>query len=350
MIWEDFFPQGTAVMALPNWDRPKLYLPSQSLYQRWKGSSLCPNPQANKDAFLHLPSPLGRYLSRAKAAAGLLPLQKASTSDVLPIQEFVGDALPQFSWMVMLLGAPGPAQKITFQLWDAQSNIVGYLKYSDIPLACQRIEQEYQVLSNITQGPTPLKYGSLGTGKALLTSPISGKYIAAKLPPDNRLLQFLQGLIVSDPVPLSDHPWFHRVKDRAEKILLRSLEALKNRDWPIALQHGDLLPSNLLLTPGGNICAIDWEYGYLKGFPYMDLTCYILEVSAFYYHWSPLQAMQYIVEFLCRPGWPNLTSPEAEAIVRLTAWQSYQQFLKDGHSSAGPFQPWLKSVWQCELS
>ncbi len=349
MMWEKFFPQGTTVMALPDWDKPKLYLPSKSLYQRWKGSSLCPTPQHPKTSFLPLPSSLCRYLWRAKAAIGLLPLQKASLSEVLPIKEFVGDTIPQFHWMVMLLGAPGPAQKITCQLWDAQSNIVGYLKYSDIPLACQRIEQEYSVLSKITQGPKPLKYGSLGTGKALLTSPISGKYIAAKLPPDNRLVQFLQSLILSEPVPLKDHPWFHNVKDRLEKNLARSLEALKNRDWPITLQHGDLLPSNLLLTPEGKICAIDWEYGYLKGFPYMDLTCYILEVSAFYYHWSPSQAMQYVVEFLCQPVWPNLTRPEAEAIVRLTAWQSYQQFLKDGHSSADPFQPWLRSVWQCEL-
>lgn len=348
--WEKFFHRGTRAIALPNWERPRLYVPAETFWQRWKGSFLCPYPKPKTYKFLYLPPKVGRLLQRVKAALGLLPARIGDARRQLLVDEFVRDALPDFQWAAISVGVPGNAQKLTLQLWDSKNQIVGYLKYGENPLACERLAREYRVLSRVSQDPIPLKFGTLGRGKALLITPVFGKHITpTQLPPSPEIVSYLYGLTVSDPVPLEAHPWVNAFRTDAEPHALQWLEALRNRRWSVVAFHGDFSPWNILQTRGGKIAAIDWEYGSPEGFPYMDLTYYLLQVAYWYLNWSPGKAMEYAVEFLSHASDAKLTVAEAEAIVRLTAYQGYRLMLEDGHLLDEPPQNWRRKVWTHEL-
>ncbi len=351
MRWDRFFTRGTPVIALPDWNEPRLFVPAQNFWQRWKGSSLCPPPSAKPDA-IALPPKLGRLLYRIQVALGQSPMQIAcrKKSGSIDIQGFVREIFPEFSWAVFSVGVPGKAQKITAQLWNDRHQVIGYLKYSRKPIACDRIAREYAVLSQLQVQPRPLKFGPLSKGTALLIEPIPGKHISSgTLPPEPEILTLLDQYAIAKPVPLNEHPWVQSFQQTADPFALKWLDALGNRPWPIVALHGDFSPWNLLRSPNGKIFAIDWEYGLAEGFPYLDLAYYILQVAYWSLKWSPIQAFEYAVEFLSSRSGPNLTLAEAKAIVRLSAYQGYQFMLEDGHSLEEQPQYWRSKVWEHEL-
>ena len=63
MSWDEFFPPGTRVLALPSWRRPRLYLPACPLSQRWNRSKLYPASRWSARLY--------RLSLRAAAAAGM---------------------------------------------------------------------------------------------------------------------------------------------------------------------------------------------------------------------------------------------------------------------------------------
>jgi thiamine kinase-like enzyme len=112
------------------------------------------------------------------------------------------------------------------------------------------------------------------------------------------------------------------------------------------VRHGDFAPWNLLGGSDGKLRAIDWEYGSPKGFPYLDLAHYILQVAALIYRWSPSKALHYTIHYLTDQPWPALKAAEAEAITRLTAYHLHRQALEDGHAQDAPGQAWRRAVWE----
>jgi hypothetical protein len=339
MDWEAFFPAGTPVVALPSWDNPRLYMAAQDPLRRWEGSAFYPAFRPHARFY--------RLLLRARAAVGLVAVRVAQ-SEGWPVGAFIQAAPPHISSVAAQVGTPGPAQKITVQLSAEGGKVVGYLKYAEKAVACKRLQQEYEVLSGLPQGigPRPLRYGSLGKGLALHTTPVQGKLLPAKLPPVAGFASFLQILTAAPPLPLEAHPWARAIRLPGEGCVERWLESLADRKWPVVIQHGDLAPWNLLSTPNGKLRAIDWEYGSPTGFPYVDLAQYMFQVAALLYRWSPSKAMDYTIRYLTRRPWPGLTSAEAVAIAGLAAYQAHRHALEDGHAPDAPVQAWRQAVWE----
>lgn len=264
--------------------------------------------------------------------------------------EFCRDVLPQISSVVVLVGTPGPAQKITVQLRDGKGGILGYLKYAEKDAARKRLRQEHQILSSISgeRGPEPLKYGPLSNGEALLTTLMAGKKLPANMPPANGLTDFLMSLAVLPPVPVEYHPWVQRIRERSEFEFDSWFETLTGKNWPVVVQHGDFAPWNLLRKPDGTIGAIDWEYGTLESFPYLDLAHYILQTSALIYRWAPSKAMEYAAGYLSLQPQLKLSRVEARSLACLAAYDAYQKSLEDGHASDASLQIWRRAAWESE--
>jgi hypothetical protein len=89
--------------------------------------------------------------------------------------------------------------------------------------------------------------------------------------------------------------------------------------------------------------AIDWEYGTPEGFPFLDVTHYILQVALLIYRWSPLVTQQYVVDYLIRTH--SLERDEALALTALTANYDYLQALEDGHTPDTYPQVWRRQLW-----
>jgi hypothetical protein len=339
MRWSIFFPPGTRVLALPNWRRPRLYVSTQHAFQRWEHSSFYPASR--------FPARLYRLSLRFRAATGIAQARTVRSSS-WPLGEFVQDALPQITTAVARVGTSGPAQETTVQLWDENARVLGYLKYAEKDAARKRLQREHFMLSRVPDGlgPKAIKIGPLDEGEALLKSAIPGDTIPPTLPPPEDLIDLLNSLTVSPPVHLEDHPWVHHARRHGTPELNTVIEPLASKRWSVVVQHGDFAPWNMLRGPDGNLRAVDWEYGTLEGFPFLDLIHYILHTSGLIYRWAPLRAARYAVEYLVRQHAPALTSVEAWALTRLAAYDAYSKALEDGQSADVGTQPWRRAIWE----
>jgi hypothetical protein len=335
-----FFPPGTRVLTLPNWQSPRLYLSARYLRQRWEDSSFYP-------AFRYL-ARIYRLSLRIKAGVGLGEARRVRSSS-WPLGEFAQDVLPQATSVVVLVGTPGPAQKITAQLRDDNGRVIGYLKFAEREAARKRLRQERQMLSSIPSwvGPELLKYGPLGNGEALLTTIVSGKPLPTTLPPARDLTDFSMSLANLRPVPVAVHPWVRHIRELNTPELDPWLEILTGRNWPVMIQHGDFTPWNLLRRPDRTLGAIDWEYGTLEGFPYLDLAYYVLQTSALIYRQSPSRAAEHTAQYLARQPRLALSGVEARALTSLAAYDAYHKFREDGHlPDTNHLQRWRRAVWE----
>lgn len=337
--WNLFFPSGTRVLALPDWQRPRLYLPEQNFLQCWRESSFYPAYRSRARLY--------RFLLRIRATTGLVAVRTAQPSG-WPLGEFCQEALPHISSAVVLVGTSGPAQKITVQLRDGKGRILGYLKYAEKEAARKRLRQEHQMLFNIpgARGPEPLKYGPLANGEALLTTSMSGRKLPANLPPASDLTGFLMSLAVLPPVPVEDHPWVLRIRERNKFEFDSWFETLAGKNWPVVVQHGDFAPWNLLRRPDGTIGAIDWEYGALESFPYLDLAYYVLQTSALIYRRAPSKAADHAAAYLSLQPQLALSRVEARSLTYLAAYDAYEKSLEDGHAPGDSLQTWRRAVWE----
>jgi len=336
--WRWFFPPGTRVLALPDWQSPRLFLPAQRFAQRWEHSSYYPATRFRARFY--------RLGLRIRAATGLGETRRVQSSS-WPLGKFASDVLPQIDSVVALVGAPGPVQKITVRL-HGKGGVLGYLKYSEKEAARVRLRQERHVLSNLPGevGPELIKFGSLGNGEALLTTALPGRPLPATLPPAGGLTDLLNSLSVAPPVPLEAHPWAQHVRDHGGTRLDQWLETLSDKNWPIVVQHGDFVPWNLLRRSNGTLAAIDWEYGTLSGFPYVDLAYYVLQTSALIYRQPPLKAAQYAAAYLTRQPQLGLSRVEAQALTRLAAYDVHQKLREDGWPDDDGMQAWRRTVWE----
>lgn len=340
--WNLFFPSGTHVLALPTWKSPRIYLPAQGCFRRWRYSSFYP-------AF-HPKAQLYRFLLRSRAAAKLVAVRTVRSSG-WPLGDFVRDVLPQVTSVAVLVGTPSPVRRTTAQLRDEKDKVVGYLKYAENAAAREVLRKEHQILSGIPErvGPKPLKYGALGSGEALLITPISGKLLRTALPPAGGVVDLSVSLTVLPPVPLEAHPWVRRIRERGGSEPDPWLEALASKNWPVTVQHGDFAPWNLLRRPDGTVAAIDWEYGTLESFPYLDLVYYILQTSALIYHWDPLRGAKYAVRYLTQQPQLALSDLEAHALVCLASYDAYWKLIEHAPIQDASLQIWRRAIWKSKV-
>ncbi|CAA9265362.1 MAG: hypothetical protein AVDCRST_MAG93-2381 [uncultured Chloroflexia bacterium] len=336
--WARLFPPGARVLAIPNWDKPRLLAPAHHFYDRWRGSSFYPasRPQAR----------IYRAFLRTKAAMRLVESRTVPPGDWL-LYDFVREVLPQTAAVdAVLIGSGGLAQKLTVRLRDKSGEVIGYLKYGEKEASRRRLLREFHMLSGIGGvAPEPLKYGTLGRGEALLIAPLVGRAPRASLTPAGGVEEFFKALTVLPPMPLEDHPWVQDIRHRSGGELDHWLEDLADREWPVVVQHGDFAPWNLLRRPNGTLGAIDWEYGTLEGFPYLDLAYHMLHTSALIYRWPPARAVEYTDRYLSSRLWTALRSKETLVLTRLAAYDAYLKGLEDGKRPSG-IQSWRRRVWE----
>lgn len=331
-----FLPANSRVLALPNASRPRLYLTSESVTQRWRHSALYPAFRWTARSY--------RVALRLKAALGLGRTYLNSSADYA-LGELLQDCLPGARAAAVSLGTPGPAQKITVQLWK-EAQVAGYLKYAESVAAVARLEQEYKVLNALPAGagPSILKYVGFAKGMVLITSPVTGNAVTACLPLGPRLRGYLNALLLNTSWPLEQHPWIVKMRERFGSTLDEWLEPLTGRTWPAVFHHGDFAPWNVLHTSGGKLAAIDWEYGSAQGFPHLDAAYYLLQVAALMRRWPARRARAYAARHLSA----DLGHAQADALVRLAAFVAYHEALSDGHESVAPLQMWRRTVWEAE--
>jgi hypothetical protein len=90
--------------------------------------------------------------------------------------------------------------------------------------------------------------------------------------------------------------------------------------------------------------AIDWEYGTLVGFPYIDQAFFMLQVTMLMNRWSPARAREFAVQKLTKV----VSERQAHAIVKLSAFDAFHKSIDDGHSPDDPNQRWRSAVWETQ--
>lgn len=333
---ESLLPAKAHIRSLPSARNPRLYLTGSSFLERWQQSSFYP-------AFRRT-AQLYKVFLRVKAALGFCAIE-VNPEQKWIVEDFVSDVFTNVCNAVILVGTPGPAQKFTVQLWEDR-RVIGYLKYAEKPAAILRLKREYHILLALPYGlgPVALKYSAMGNGMALLTTPIVGKQISARLPPRHEVLEFSQRFGLTEPLTIDRHPWACAFRTQHGKCADRWFEVLSHRNWPVTVHHGDFAPWNIISTSAGLTQAIDWEYGSMQGFPHIDIVHYLLQVAFLINRWSPESVTVYVIKFLCQSKFA-FTECEAMALIRLTARHAYSQALEDGHSSNSPLQTWRRTIW-----
>lgn len=328
-------PPGSRVLALPNASAPRLFLVSDTAWQRWRHSSHYP-------AF-HWTARLHARALRLGAALGLFE-GKPNPGTHWPLGTFLEDCLPGAEASVVAVGTAGPASKLTVQVWRGNA-VVGYVKLATTPAAAARLEHEASVVRALPAGlgPTVLKIADFDGGRALVTASVTGRPVSAHLPMHQSVRRFLATFPQSSTWPIEQHPWVARLREyAAERLdLKRVLEPLASATWPEVVQHGDFAPWNVLQDGGGRLVAIDWEYGDLRGLPHLDAAYYHLQVAALMRRWAPDRAREHAVQHRD----PALTPGQADAIVRLAAVGAHFEATADGHSPDADLQAWRRAVW-----
>lgn len=315
--WQFFLEPKTRIIALPNRSIARLYIVSGNFHDVWRRSSFYPAFRWSAKIY--------RYLLRIKALWLVANTQYLETQGESYLDNFLGDLHLSLKVAGILIARSKTCQKYILQLESGTGNVVNYLKYTNAQF--ERLDNEYNILTQLPQGLAPLvlKYDNFLNGKALLISAIDGQLLDAVLPPPIDLHTFLQKLYVSQGIPLQDHPWVQKNNAIEDFSINRLLKPLSYRKWSIVIQHGDLTPWNLL-TYKGEIRAIDWEYGCLYGFPYLDLIHYFLQVSALVYRWKPYKAFYYVKSYLEVNNHDKLTSEEINSLIKLSVYDFFRRF------------------------
>ncbi len=336
--WEIFFPPRTRVIALPSWARPRVLIPATSLVERAYASAFYP-------AF-RVTGRIRHWFLRIKAV--LAVGAKRSPTDHPPfLSEFLEDVLPQARVRAVQVGMKGFARKCTLQLADDSGSVIGYIKCAESPLARQRLRDEFDLLGRlpIGVGPVPIKYGSMGCFDALLLGVVRGTTLRPMIFPPLPVREFCGSLIGTQYYDFESHPWVQGHDCRSDEML-RYFEVLAHRKWPVAIQHGDFAPWNLIRNPERGLTAIDWEYGRHSGFPGLDLAQYILQVACLIRRWSPARAREYAISQLICDEYIAVTRREAAALVGIVAYESYQNATIEGHPPTDWAQVWRRGVWE----
>ncbi len=332
-----FFPQDTPVAALPNWKAPRLLFPVGSPRQQWRATSLYPAFRQSGVAY--------KLVLRIMATAGCTRTRLAPGKWLL--EDLIDESFPGCASLSVLVGTPGPAQKITVELRDPYQRVMAYLKCAERLPALRRLRRERDVLTAIPagMGPAVLGYLSLGTMEVLITEPIQGKAPGSTLPVPMPALHLGERMVIPHPLyPLDQHPWVRQLGGAFVRPVERWMDALSSCSWPVAVQHGDFAPWNIRCSLQGPGIAIDWEYGFAEGFPYLDVAYYVLQVGALIYRWSPGKAAGAAANVLIRSL--GLSEPQAKALVGLASYVSYQEALKDEHTDQNFLQMWRRAVWE----
>ena len=308
-----------SVVVLPNLERPRLYFYRGDARKRWNFSAFYPAYRWN--ARVH------RLMLRCKAFFGWADALKIS-DNIGTLRDFLQDCLPTFTCGVVSVGTSGPTQKFTVQLWD-DFQVIGYLKYGEKPAAQARMQQEYAILKSLPDGigPRVLMFGKFAEGLALVLAPVPGRALPARISSLASADKFIPRLVKGDIHEATNHPWIRHMLERHNSMIDPWVDAFSNATCPVVIQHGDFAPWNIYQDASGIMTAIDWEYGTIAGFPYLDQAFFMFQVTMLMNRWSPFRAREFAVQKLMKV----VSERQAQAIVKLAVFDAFHKSLDDGH-------------------
>lgn len=331
----NFFPTGSNVRAVPNFVNPKLIVEDRGLFSRWNASSLFPATR--------LTAKVLKELKRLQLGAGVMGTTKQISSKYL-LEPLVKNRFPN-GLIQILLGTNGPAQKAIVRIVNAtDGRIEAFIKYGSSHIAQERIKQEYDVLSQLPVGlgPKPMQIEELGSGLALMISSLEGVQPNANLPPQKKIVEYLNSLETSDFQTVTENPILMDLKGYSAFPFV--LDILSKKKWKKVFSHGDFAPWNLRIVDH-KVQAFDWEYGSLLGLPHLDLAFYVQQVGALINKWSS-EKVRSVTQSTLLQFYPKLEEEEALAFTLLAAMRSYYESERDGHPSDFFIQPWRKAIWE----
>lgn len=287
---------------------------------------------------------------RLQAAAGFAPKIQSQAAGV-DLEAFLENTGLAFSHLAVIAGTPGPAQKTTVALWQGE-RLLGFLKVGQLPKARERIAAEAEVLQKLPKGlgPKPVKLGALADALALAVTPLPGRQVKAVLPVPPEVLALARRMEASakESFAVETHPWVQTLHKANPDLVDPWLEPLAGKDWPVIVSHGDFAPWNLFFHLE-KVTAIDWEYGTLTGFPFNDVIFYILQVAHLIYGWPAPRAFAYAANFLRTTYGKDLNPEQINSLIRLSAFDAFHRFARDGQSPDTPLQAWRREVFECKV-
>ena len=334
-IWTRFFASGSRVVALPPLGHPRLFIPADGFLGRWTASRLYPafRPTAR----------IYRLFLRILATLSLLPSRSTPQHDGA-FEDLVKELLPDCTAFSLLIGTPGPGQKLTIECRDAARRVIGYVKYAGSAVARRQLRHESDILRSLPAGTGPELVAITEWQNAVLqwTRPVAGRPVPASIPPPPSLADFVRSLVLAGTeMEIELHPWSRRTHGYPDVIPI--LDRLRGRPWPVAIQHGDLAAWNLRSVRGGALQAFDWEYGSLEGLPCLDPAQFVLQHAALIARNGPGEGRGQAAEYLRSVVDSSLSAAEADALVRLAAFDAY---LNDPSPDSTPLQQWRQGVWR----
>lgn len=329
-----YFPPGVEFFGLPPFARPRLYvMSSPSGWTRWRLTASYP---------AHRPSArAARTAIRSLHALGLhTRVQRARGPWIIP--EFSPGIASRVTYVSVLTSSL--EGRFILELHDASGRVVGYLKHAQTEQGKRRLEREYQTLRMLPPGlaPQPLRFGPLGNGLGLLTTPVHGRPMHPVLRPPSFVLQYLSQLTVPNRRQEACDYW-PRLEDAG---LLECVRALAGTTWPVVIEHGDFAPWNVLQTGPSSVVAIDWEHSETQGFPYLDSAHYLLQTAALVKRLRPAAGLRQAVRMLAGMGGAHLAIRQAAAICRLSAYNAHQRSAADSVAPSDSLQVWRRQLWQ----
>lgn len=343
--WNNLFPPGEPVIALPNWRRPRLLISAHRYDQRWRDSGFY--------LALRTRTRFYKQFLRLRAAIRAMPVRRAQGRGWI-LGEFLDGLVDSPQPPSIWIGTAGVAQKWTIRVHDASGKPAAYVKWGFTESARRRIVREHGTLCALPKGlgPNPLKVGPLAGGMALCVQPIVGRPLGRfTRPVSARLANFLEGLSIHTPLDIHEHSGFADLAKDAPAPVLAWIDQLADQSWPVVIRHGDLTPWNLIDLSsedsdwGGRLAAVDWDNASMNGAPFLDVTHYHLQVAGLLLKRGPASATSFVVERLMRQPWPGLSQVHATAVTALAAYAAWRRAMEDGEGADEHRQRWHRTIW-----
>lgn len=206
--------------------------------------------------------------------------------------KFFDEYFPSCHISAILIGNKGKTASITMQVSDRENVILGYIKFGQNQEEILPIKNEELILRNLPTGVGPkLMYsGEFIAGYCVIVSPLQNTFVWKK---NEKLAirNYLTKLNKKKTHNFFEHPWIVWLSSRSgENFCWASI--LNKYKWEEVYFHGDFTPWNMTWSNSTEITMIDWERGFLEGFPYVDFIYYFIQQRILVLREKPLNILE----------------------------------------------------------
>lgn len=250
--------------------------------------------------------------------------------------------------IALITGRDTASQKFVCVLVGEDYEVISFLKCGASESSVSKISHEREVLAGLPEGIAPevIRYGAIGSISALELKPVEGRPLRVGERPVDMLVDFHRRCQIGEPIPFEEHPWVQNLNVGETADVAQYLKVLSDKKWPVVAYHGDLFPWHLYIDGRGMLVGIDWEYGSLEGFPWLDMAGMSLLEEFHLRGTSPARARTKTVRFLNKLCNAELSTAELDALTRVAAWSLNKERADEVSSPAvSEAQIWRNKVW-----